>query len=127
MPVATDEKLYEKVKSDLFKKYTKPSAYRSGLLVQKYKEEYVKKHKNHNYYTGGSKETSNLKRWFDEKWRSDKGTVGYKNKSDVYRPTVRINNKTPTTFKELTPSQIKRAKEEKARTGRVKSFTNNNK
>ena len=46
MPQPTDDKLYEKIKNELFKKY-KPSAYRSGLLVEKYKEEYVKKHKNH--------------------------------------------------------------------------------
>ena len=44
MPKPTDEKLYESIKKDLFKKYVKPSAYRSGLLVQKHKEEYIKKH-----------------------------------------------------------------------------------
>ena len=42
MPKPTDEKLYESVKKDLFKKYVKHSAYRSGLLVQRYKEEYEK-------------------------------------------------------------------------------------
>jgi hypothetical protein len=120
MPTPTDEKLYESIKKDLFKKY-KPSAYRSGLLVQKYKEEYVKKHKNKNYYSG-TKENSNLKRWFDEKWRSDSGYIGYKKKDDVYRPTIRINDKTPTTFNELTKNQINKAKKEKAKTGRVKRF-----
>jgi hypothetical protein len=121
MPKPTDEKLYESVKKDLFKKYVKPSAYRSGLLVQRYKEEYVKKHKNNNYYHG-SKENSNLKRWFNEKWTNQRGEIGYKNKSDVYRPTIRINDKTPTTFNELTKTQIKKAKIEKAKTGRVKRF-----
>ena len=120
MPTPTDEKLYESIKKDLFKKY-KPSAYRSGLLVQKYKEEYVKKHKNYNYYSG-SRQNSNLKRWFDEKWRSDSGYIGYKKKDDVYRPTIRINDKTPTTFNELTKNQINKAKKEKAKTGRVKRF-----
>jgi hypothetical protein len=120
MPTPTDEKLYESIKKDLFKKY-KPSAYRSGLLVQKYKEEYVKKHKNKNYYSG-TKENSNLKRWFDEKWRSDSGYIGYKKKDDVYRPTIRINDKTPTTFNELTKNQINKAKKEKAKTRRVKRF-----
>ena len=120
MPTPTDEKLYESIKKDLFKKY-KPSAYRSGLLVQNYKEEYVKKHKNKNYYSG-TKENSNLKRWFDEKWRSDSGYIGYKKKDDVYRPTIRINDKTPTTFNELTKNQIRKAKKEKAETGRVKRF-----
>ena len=120
MPQPTDDKLYEKIKNELFKKY-KPSAYRSGLLVQRYKEEYVKKHKNNNYYRG-NKATSNLKRWFDEKWTNQRGEIGYKNKSDVYRPTIRINDKTPTTFNELTKNQIIKAKKEKEKTGRVKRF-----
>jgi hypothetical protein len=120
MPTPTDEKLYESMKKDLFKKY-KPSAYRSGLLVPKYKEEYVKKHKNYNYYSG-SRENSNLKRWFDEKWQNQRGEIGYQKKTDVYRPTIRINDKTPTTFNELTKNQIKKAMNEKARTGRVKKF-----
>ena len=120
MPTPTDEKLYESIKKDLFKKY-KPSAYRSGLLVQKYKEEYVKKHKNYNYYSG-SRQNSNLKRWFDEKWQNQRGEIGYQKKTDVYRPTIRINDKTPTTFNELTKNQINKAKKEKAKTGRVKRF-----
>ena len=120
MPTPNDKDLYEKIKKEITSKY-KPSAYRSGLLVQKYKEAYFKKHKNNTAYTG-DKSNSNLKRWFDEKWRSDTGKVGYSNKSSVYRPTVRVNNKTPTTFQELSRSQIERAKKEKARTGRVKKF-----
>ena len=40
----------------------------------------------------------------------------------MYRPTVKVNDKTPTTFKELTKEQIEKAKKEKARTGRVKKF-----
>jgi hypothetical protein len=121
MPKPTDEKLYESIKKELFKKYVKPSAYRSGLLVQKYKEEYIKKHNNHNYYNG-SKENSNLKRWFNEKWTNQRGEIGYKNKSDVYRPTIRINDKTPTTFNELTKNQIKKAMKQKLKEGRVKRF-----
>ena len=91
------------------------------MIVKKYKDEYYKKHKNNNAYSG-SRKHSNLKRWYDEKWRSDNGKVGYDNKSSVYRPTIRINSKTPTTFQELTKSQIERAKKEKAKKGRVKKF-----
>jgi Mn-containing catalase len=90
-------------------------------LVQKYKEEYVKKHKNKNYYSG-TKENSNLKRWFNEKWQNQRGEIGYQKKTDVYRPTIRINDKTPTTFNELTKNQIKKAMNEKARTRRVKQI-----
>ena len=121
MPTPTDPILYEKIKKDITSKY-KPSAYRSGLLVQEYKKEYLKKHKNNNAYIG-DRETSNLKRWFDEKWANQRGETGYKLKSDVYRPTIRINNKTPITFNELTSKQIREAKKEKARKGRVKNFS----
>ncbi len=120
MPTPNDKDLYEKIKKEITSKY-KPSAFRSGMIVRKYKEEYYKKHKNNNAYSG-DKSNSNLKRWFDEKWRSDTGKVGYSNKSSVYRPTVRVNSKTPVTFQELSRSQIERAKKEKARTGRVKKF-----
>ena len=120
MPTPNNKDLYEKIKKEITSKY-KPSAFRSGMIVRKYKEEYYKKHKNNNAYSG-DKSNSNLKRWFDEKWRSDTGKVGYSNKSSVYRPTVRVNSKTPVTFQELSRSQIERAKKEKARTGRVKKF-----
>ena len=33
-----DKKLYEKVKKDIYSKYKKPSAYRSGALVKQYKK-----------------------------------------------------------------------------------------
>ena len=114
----TDKKLYENIKKDLFQKYIKPSAYRSGLLVKKYKEEFVKKYGNNNYYNG-NKENSNLKRWFEEKWMNQRGEIGYKKKGDIYRPTIKINEKTPKTFNELTKLQIIKAKKEKVKTGRV--------
>ena len=121
MPTPTDKESYEKIKKEIYLKNPTHSAYRSMLLVKKYKEEYFKKHKNNNAYTG-SKENSNLKRWIDEKWLNQRGEVGYKKKGDVYRPTKKISNKTPTTFSELSQSQIKKAMEEKKRTGKVKKF-----
>ena len=48
--------------------------------------------------------------------------IGYKEKGNIYRPTIRINEKTPTNFSELTLNQIIKAKQEKAKTGRVKRF-----
>ena len=81
----------------------------------------MKKHNNYNYYSG-NKENSNLKRWFAERWTNQRGETGYKKKGDVYRPTIRINSKTPTTFNELTLEQIIKAKKEKSKSGRVKGF-----
>ena len=120
MPKPNDKELYEKIKKEITNKY-KPSAYRSGLLVKKYKEEYYKKHKNNNAYSG-DRQNSNLKRWFNEKWTNQRGEIGYKNKGDIYRPTIRINSKTPTTLNELTPQQISRAKNEKKVKGRVRRY-----
>jgi len=120
-PIPTDKNLYDKIKNELFKIYIKPSAYRSGLLVKKYKEEYTKKHNNNNYYIG-NKENSNLKRWFEEKWTNQRGETGYKKTGDIYRPNIRINNKTPKTFSELTLQEINKAKKEKKQKGRVKKF-----
>ena len=120
MPTPTDKGWYGKIKKEITAKY-KPSAYRSGKIVKKYKEEYYKKHKNNNSYTG-NRENSNLKRWFSEVWLNQRGEVGYKNKNDIYRPTIRINDKTPVTFQELNKKQIDRAMKEKARTGKVKKF-----
>ena len=44
MPQPKDKELYERIKNEITNKY-KPSAYRSGMIVRKYKEEYYKKHK----------------------------------------------------------------------------------
>ena len=43
----------------------------------------------------------------------------------MYRPTVRINSKTPTTFQELTTKEIERARRKKANDGRINKFKNN--
>jgi len=121
MSKPSDTKLYEKVKKEIYKKNPKHSAYRSGLLVKEYKKQFKEKYPNKEPYTG--KKTSNgLTRWFKEEWRTAKGETQYSSKSSIFRPTKRISKDTPTTIKELTPEQIKRAKKEKAKTGRVKKF-----
>ena len=40
----TDIKMYDKIKIEIYNKIPKHSAYRSGLLVKKYKEEFIKKY-----------------------------------------------------------------------------------
>jgi len=120
-PIPRDLILYNTIKEDISNKY-KHSAYRSGLIVKKYKDEYYKKYNNDDAYIGTKPKMSNLERWFAENWRSDKGYTGYKKSDDIYRPTIRINKQTPITFSELTKEQIAKAKKEKKRTGRVKKF-----
>ena len=120
-PTPRDIILYDKIKKEISDKY-KHSAYRSGLIVKKYKEEYVKKYNRDDAYIGDKPKLSNLQRWFLEDWKNQRGETGYKYKTDIYRPTIRINNDTPTTFDELTKDQIIKAKKEKATKGRVKKF-----
>ena len=110
-----DKELYEKIKKEVWSEYKVPSAYRSAQLVKRYKEA-------GGTYSGKKDKDAPLNRWLDEAWKNQRGEVGYKYKSDVYRPTVRINSKTPTTFNELTSTEIERARNEKYRTGRVDKF-----
>lgn len=117
--IPRDKELYEKIKKEITDKY-KPSAYRSGLIVKKYKEEYEGK----NAYKGKKKTDKGLSRWFDEVWLNQRGEVGYKKKGDIYRPTKRISKDTPTTFKELSKKEIEKAMKEKKKSGRVKQYKN---
>jgi hypothetical protein len=121
MSEPADSKLYNKVKKQIYKKYPKHSAYRSGILVRSYKEQFKKKYGNTKPYLK-KKNTSGLTRWFKEKWMNQRGEVGYKFKSDIYRPTKRISKSTPTTFAELSKKQLTKARKTKASKGRVKKF-----
>jgi hypothetical protein len=114
MSVPLDKKLWESVRKLADKTYAKPSAYKSGFIVKKYKE------------LGGKftskKPNEGLTRWFAEKWVNQHNKVGYQHANDIYRPSVKVTNKTPKTWKELTPDEIKRAKKEKATKHRVARF-----
>lgn len=109
-----NKKLWEKAKKEADKHYKKHSAYKSGFIVKFYKD-------NGGKFKGNKKE-SDLKRWFDEKWTNQHGTVGYHHKNDIYRPTFRINSKTPKTWSEIPKKRIRSASREKYKTGRVKKF-----
>lgn len=122
MPVPTDKALYEKVKRQVYKQIPKHSAYRSGILVQKYKSAYRRKHRSGSPYSGKRTSRQGLGRWFAEKWRNQRGEVGYRRRGDVYRPTRRVTSKTPLTYRELSRGEIRRAMRTKARKGRVSRF-----
>lgn len=130
-PVPKDLALYNKVKRDVYARMPTHSAYRSGHLVKAYKYAFSKKYgSSANPYTTttssntkGNKKPSKtgLSRWFKEKWRNQRGEVGYKRDGDIYRPTVKITSKTPKTFKELSKKQISSAMSQKRR-GQRASF-----
>jgi len=117
-----DMTLYNRVKRSIYKKHPKHSAYRSGLVVQAYKREYRKKHHSDRAYVGKKPKRSGLSRWYAEEWRNQRGEVGYRYKSDVYRPTRRITGKTPVTYSELSPKEIARARRIKQKGRRVSRF-----
>ena len=120
-----DKRLYESVKARVYSDIPNHSAYRSGILVQKYKDAYRRKHgAGSSAYRGKrkSRRAKGLRRWFAEKWLNQRNEVGYKYKSDVYRPTRRITKNTPITHGELTRKELRRARRMKARKGRVRRF-----
>ena len=118
-----DSELYEKVKKEIYKKYPQHSAYRSGHLVREYKEKYAEKYGDKvSAYKGEKTKKKGLSRWFKEKWSNQRGKSGYRYKSDIYRPTIRVTDDTPVLLQELTVEQLKMAREEKYRKGRVHKF-----
>ena len=118
-----DNKLYNKTKKYIYKKYPKHSAYRSGLLVQKYKSNFSKKYGNKKQpYIGNKTRKKGLRRWFDEEWVNQRGEVGYKFKNDIYRPKNRITKDTPIIHDELTEKELKNARNKKYSKGRVNRF-----
>jgi len=119
----SDQDLYDKVKKEVYKDIPKHSAYRSGIVVQKYKKRFTEKYgKKKKPYTGKKTLKKGLKRWFAEDWTNQRGEYGYKYKNDVYRPRKKITKKTPKTYKELGKKRINKARTEKYRKGRVKKF-----
>lgn len=117
--IPKNQKLYSQVKSEAKKKFkTWPSAYGSAWLVKEYKNrggKYTTKKSSTNSNT-----TSNLSRWFLEKWinictkpytkcgRTSLSPSNWTKKYPYCRPSKRISKETPKTVHELTKTEIKR-------------------
>lgn len=95
MPIILNKSLYGRIKAEADKIYKKPSAYKSGYVVRRYKEEGGK-------YANDNKPKT-LKRWFKEEW----GDIGGKD-YPVYRPHKRVSDATPLTAAEIDPRQAKK-------------------
>ena len=64
-----------------------------------------------------------LKRWFKEKWETSDGKEDYSDtKENTFRPTVKVSEKTPKLWNQLSASEIAAAKKEKKKTGRVSKY-----
>ena len=92
MDKAVDKRLYQQVKDYVYAKMPKHSAYRSGHVVREYKRRGGR-------FIDDGKERK-LSRWFNEKWM-DVNPNKTKNSYPVYRPTVRVNKRTPLTLREI--------------------------
>ena len=122
MGTPTDSKLYNRIKKRIYKQNPVHSAYRSGMIVSQYKKAFKKKYGDDVTPYIGKKPQDGLSRWYKEEWKNQRGEVGYKYKSDVYRPTKRITKKTPKTCSELSLGDIQKARNKKYKTGRVNKF-----
>jgi len=101
MPIPANQELYERAKKKIMKSYKKNSAFASGAIVKEYKQQGGK------YIDDG--EDRNLERWFDEKWININPIIGITD-DDAYptfRPTKRVNKKTPTTIQEIPKKRLK--------------------
>jgi hypothetical protein len=92
MPIPINLELYNTIKKEADRIYSKPSAYKSGYIVKEYK-------KRGGEYSG-KKTNTGLTRWYKEQWK-DIGNKSY----PVYRPTKRITKDTPLTADEIDPVQ----------------------
>jgi hypothetical protein len=104
--IPTNTKLYESVKKYVYHKIPKHSAYRSGIVVKLYKK------LGGTYKTIGHFTKENpppLTRWFQEEWKdvSPKKYMSSKH-YPLYRPTKRVNSKTPTTLNEIPKSNLEK-------------------
>jgi hypothetical protein len=64
----------------------------------------------------------NLNRWFKEKWETPSGEEDYSKGENTFRPTVRVNKKTPKTWSELSDAEKAAAQKEKNTKGRVTKY-----
>lgn len=109
--------LYKKVRSEIFKKYPKHSAYRSGLVMKEYQKQGGKLDEK-------KKKDSGLERWFDEKWVNlTPYSEGLGNKlqfpcgkradkqkgPSVCRPSIKVNKDTPSLAQSYSKKQIQKA------------------
>jgi hypothetical protein len=101
MPIPADPELYEKVKKKIMKSYKKNSAFASGAIVKEYKQRGGK-------YIDDGKER-NLERWFEENWIDVNPLIGITDDEayPLFRPTIRVNERTPTLMQEIPTQRLK--------------------
>lgn len=92
--VIDDPEIYKEAKRIADETYKKPSAYKSGFIVKKYKEL-------GGTYSGEKPDKTGIARWFKEEWKDVAG-LDY----PVYRPTKKVTKNTPLTPSEIEPTNL---------------------
>jgi len=105
--VVLDQRLYDAVKRHADTVFDKPSAYKSGYIVRKYKELGGR-------YSDSDEDSSKktlkpLEKWFAEDWKN----VAKKGQYPVLRPSKRVDSSTPLTISEIDPANLKKQIERK--------------
>lgn len=118
MNIPTDKQLYEEAKSFIMSKYKTNSPFASGAVVKHYKQLFKKRYGAKNPYYG-KKDNENLNRWFGEKWVSVNPIVGNEDNDAyaVFRPTVKVNSKTPTLLQSIPKKSLIEAVKKKQTLG----------
>jgi hypothetical protein len=94
--IIDNPELYEEAVAYADNIFKKPSAFKSGFIVKKYKEL-------GGTYSGEKPNKTGIARWFKEEWK-DIGNQEY----PVFRPTKRITKDTPLTPEEIKPANLKK-------------------
>lgn len=116
-----DKQLWRRIRTKTFKEIPQNSAYRSGILIRRYKEAGGR--------FKGKKPTTGISRWFCEKWidvdywlkTKKQRPCGVEERCTKYcRPWIRIDSKTPTTVREASRADLIENVKRKKRGERVK-------
>ena len=110
--VPTDKTAYDRIKRQVKKQVERwPSAYASGMVVQKYKAAMAARGVRPYKSSSPPKKKTDLKRWYDEKWvnvttGAPCGSAKTKQHYPVCRPSKIVSKKhTPRATSELTKKQ----------------------
>lgn len=109
MPIPTDGALYNEARNFIMSKYKKNSAFASGATVKHYKQLFKKKYGEDTPPYSDDDKSKNLKRWFKEKWINVNPVLGiYSDEAyPLFRPTVKVNTKTPTLMQDIPKKRLK--------------------
>jgi len=110
MPQPTDSGLYQEARDFIMSRYKKNSAFASGAIVKHYKQLFKKKYGEDTPPYSNDNKQKNLKRWFEEKWVDVNPVLGIYDDDayPVFRPTIKVNDKTPTLMQEIPKKNLKK-------------------